>query len=236
MASMTLLEMVQDILNDMDSDPANSIDDHEEAAQVAQIVKTAYYKLITTRDDWPFLRTLTNLTGLGDTSNPTKMRIPTGVNKVYWVKYNKKDVSYLDPKDFKDLLDARTEESGVVDSSGYILNADPLYWTTYDQDYIYFDGYDSDTDSTLQQSKSAVYGIQVPSWTHSDSFTPTLPPKMFPTLLADAKGTAFLTLKQQANQKEEDYAVRGRVRFQNAAYKADNAEPSYNKRVNYGRK
>lgn len=232
----TLLQIVQDILNDMDSDSVNSITDSEEALQVAQIVRTSYEKLITSRDDWPFLRTLTTLTGLGDTSNPTKMRMPTSMSKVYWVKYNKNDVAYLSPKDFKDLLDNRTEQSGVVNSSGYIINADPSYWTTYDDDYIYFDGYDSDTDSTLQQSKSVVYGIVLPSWTVDDSFVPTLPEKMFPTLIADAKGTAFLDLKQQANAKEESFAGRSLARFQNAAYRADKAEPTYNQNVNYGRK
>lgn len=236
MAAMTLLEMVQDILNDMDSDPANSIDDTVESGQVAQIVKTAYFKLVTSRDDWPFLRTLTQLTGLGDTSHPTKMRIPTGMNKIYWLKYNKKDVSYLEPKEFKDLLDKRTERADVVDADGYGLNVDPSYWTSYDDDYIFFDSYDSDADSTLQQSKSSCYGILVPSWTHSDSFTPTLPAKMFPTLLADAKGTAFLALKQQGNAKEESYAAKGMVRFQNSAYKNDKAEPTYNNDINYGRK
>lgn len=236
MATMTLLEMTQSILNDMDSDSVNSIDDTEESAQVVSIIKDAYFKLITVRDDWPFLRTLSSLTGLGDVDNYTKMRIPTGMNKVYWVKYNKKDVSYLPPKDFKDLLDSRVETTDVVDANGYGINVDPTYWTTYDQDYVYFDSINLDDDSTLQESKSVIYGIVVPSWSNDNSFVPTLPPKMFPTLLADAKGTAFLALKQQANAKEEDYALKGRTRFQNAAYKADKAEPTYNDNVNYGRR
>lgn len=228
--------MVQDILNDMDSDSVNGIDDTTEASQVAQIVKTSYFKLVNSRDDWPFLRTLTTLTALADTSNPTKMQIPSSLNKVYWIKYNKKNVEYLPPADFKHIVDTRTEQSGVVNSSGYIINADPSYWTSYDDDYIYFDSYDSDTDSTLQASKSAVYGIAVPSWTHSDGFTPTLPEKMFPILVADAKSTAFLVLKQQANQKEEDFARRGKNRMQNSAYRVDAGESKYNTGVNYGRK
>ena len=42
MAKMTVLEMVQDILNDMDSDEVNSINDTIEAQQVANTVRTVY--------------------------------------------------------------------------------------------------------------------------------------------------------------------------------------------------
>ena len=233
---MTLLELVQDILNDMDSDEVSSITDTEEASQVASIVKSSYYKLIDLRDDWPFLRTLTTLTGLADTANPTKMLIPSAMTKVEWVKYNKKDVTYLDPKAFKDVLDTRTEATGVVDANGYILNADPIYWTSYDQEYIWFDGYDSDTESTLQTANSTAYGIVTPTWTHTNAFIPTLPSKMFSGLLADAKGTAFLTLKQQANAKEEDYAQKSFKRFQTTSWRNRQAEPKTNDGVNYGRK
>jgi hypothetical protein len=236
MAKMTLLEMVQDIMNDMDSDVVNSISDTPESVQVAQIVKTSYFKLVSSRDDWPFLRTLTSLTGLADVSNPTKMQIPDTVNAVLWIKYNKKDVTYLDPHEFKYLLDNRTVQASVVDSNGFILNRDPLYWTTYDDQYVIFDSIDLSSDSTLQSSKCAAYCQVAASWTHSDSFIPTLPEKMFPTLLADAKGTAFLGLKQQANPKEEAYAKNGRTRFQNTGIKARDGQPRTDSNINYGRR
>ena len=54
---MTLLEMVQDILNDIDSDPVNSIDDTEESVQIAQIIKTSYFALSTNRN-WPHQKKL----------------------------------------------------------------------------------------------------------------------------------------------------------------------------------
>ncbi len=219
----------------MDSDDVNSIDDTVESAQVAEIVRECYEDLATQRD-WTWLRSLTSFTGLADTSNPTKMLIPASVNKVLWVKYNEKEVEYLDPKDFKDLIDQRVEQTGVVDANGYVINADPQYWTTYDDNYATFDGYDSSTDTTLQTSKCDAYCVTVPTWTHEDSFTPTLPEKMFPMLLADAKGTAFLQLKQQANAKEEAKARRGRARFQNEAKRAKAQESFTNTSVDYGRK
>lgn len=41
----TLLEMVQDILSEMDSDEVNSINDTVEAEQVATIIKNCYLAL-----------------------------------------------------------------------------------------------------------------------------------------------------------------------------------------------
>ena len=60
MAKMTLLEMVQDIMSDMDSDEVNSINDSQEATQVAQIIKSTYYNIIDGRD-MPFLYELFQL-------------------------------------------------------------------------------------------------------------------------------------------------------------------------------
>lgn len=235
MAKLTLLEMTQRILDAMDSDPVNSIDDTVESSQVAGFVREAYEEIVGDRD-WPFLRDLSTLTGLGDTDNPTKMQLPEGCNKVFWIRYNRKQVQYMPPSEFKKMIDERTEQAGVVDANGYVINRDPLYWTTYDDNYIWFDGYDSDAESTLQGSNTSVYGQFAPDWTHEDSFVPNLPEKMFPTLLAEAKSTSFLNLKQQANAKEEKKARRGRVRFQNEAWRINAAENATNTAVNYGRK
>lgn len=235
MAKLTLLDMTQRILSAMDSDDVNSIADTVESEQVAYIIRDCYQELCAQRD-WPFLRTLTTLTALGDVTNPTKMRIPTGMNKIYWIKYNKLPVTYKTPSEFKDIIDKRVEATGVVDANGYVINADPQYWTSYDDDYIYFDGYDSAAEASLQASNSVVYGVIVPSWTHEDTFVPTLPEKMFSMLLNDAKSTAFLELKQQAHQKAETIARRSRARFQNEAWRRKDGEPTSTPSINYGRK
>jgi len=233
--SKTLLEMVQDIVNDLDDDPVNSIDDTPEAEQIAQIVRTTCEELVSSRN-WENFKALTNLTGLGDTSNPTKMRIPDSVLEIEWVKYNGEDVTYLPPYQFKTMLFNREELTGVVDSNGYVLNRDPIYYTTYDGIYLYFDGYDSDTENSLQTSNSTVFGQKALEWTHTDGFTPAIPEKMFPVLLADAKSTAFLVLKQQVNQKEEAKARRGRTRLQSENYRIRQARHVTGNKVNYGRK
>lgn len=235
MAKLTLLDMTQNILSALDSDPVDSIDETVESVQVAELIKESYFELISQRD-WPFLFVLDTLTALSDVNNPTKMKIPDGINKVKWIKYNKKEVEYISPEDFKYVIDTRSETPNVVNSSGYIINRDPKYWTTYDDVYVFFDAYNSVVDNTMQASKSVIYGTQQATWAHIDSFIPNIPEKFFPTLLAEAKSQAFVNLKQQSNVREERKASRGRMAMRNEAWRNESGEIKYNTKVNYGRK
>lgn len=235
MAKMTLLDMTTNILSAMDSDEVNAIGDTTESSQVAEVIKETYFDIVGRRD-WPFLKIYTSLTALGDVNNPTKMQFPDTVNKVYWIKYNKKDVSWLDPKDFQNMIDLREEATGVINSSGYIINSDPTFWTTFDDTYVYFDGIDLGVESSLQASKANAWMLTIPTWTTTDTFVPTLPEKMFPMLLADAKSTCFLNFKQTANAKEEKKAHRLDMRMQNEAIRNDQQETKSNRAINFGRR
>lgn len=234
-AKMTLLDIVQSTLNAMDSDDVNSIDDTVESSQVALFAKEAYYDLISQRD-WPFLRTEFSLLGLGDTNRPTTMQLQEEMSKIEWVKYNKKDVSFIDPKDFRDMLDQRVAQTGVVDSNGIILNRDPLYYTTFDDVLFVFDSIDLTQNTTLVTAKSVCFGVRVPDWTHEDSFVPDMPAKMFPTYLAEVKSVSFLNLKQQANAAEARKSQRGRNIMQNEVWRNNASEAKWNTKVNYGRR
>jgi len=234
MAKKTLLQLVQNVLNAMDSDPVNSISDTVESLQVAEFVREAFEDLMSQRE-WSFLRTYSQLTGLGDVNNPTTMQIPDNVNLVYWIKYNKSDLIFLDPKDFTDLLDGRNTDNDNVNANGIITDQMPQYWTSYDDKYIVMDAIDLSEESTLTSSKSQMYGVKVPVFTMADNFTPDLPEKFFPTLLESAKSTAFLCLKQQANAQSERKAQRGRVMLRNEAWKNSQGKSKYNDLVNYGR-
>jgi hypothetical protein len=231
---LSLLDMTQNILSAMDSDEVSSIDETVESIQVAELIKESYFDLMAQRD-WPFLRQLYTLEGLADVANPTKMKLPDTANKVFWIKYNKKEVEYMEPDAFLSRIDQRVPATGVVDANGYVLNRDPLCWTTYDDKYVVFDGRNSTTDSTLMSSKTKVYGTVAPSWQHVDSFIPNLPDKFFPTLLAEAKAQSFVNLKQQANAREERKAQKGKVTMRNESWRNEEGEIKYNRKVNYGR-
>lgn len=222
---MTLLDIVQDILSNMSSDNVNSINDTEEALQAARIVRTTYFELIS-GGDWPHLKEMFQLTGLGDTNKPSHMRLPTNVAKVTNIKYNKSetgtidwsDVFYVDPEYFLEQqarLDSTSDTvETVTDPSSILLlignDAMPKYYTSFDDDYIVMNSYLKTVDVTLQQSKTLCTGFREPVFTMVDTFIPDLPSKAFSLLLAECNSAASVALRNEANAKEEQRARRQR--------------------------
>jgi len=252
MAKMTLLEMTQDILSDMDSDEVNSINDSVESLQVAQIIKTTYYNIIDGRD-YDFLYELFQLEPSGDSSKPTHMKLPENIIDLKYIKYNTRKladtkdkylkIKYLNPEDFMEVVDKRdsskTNVTVVTDTTGISINVinnkAPQYFTSFDDEYVVFDSYDSQVDSTLTNSKSQCHGKRSVAFTLSDSFTPDLPVQMFSYLLSEAKSVAFVTLKQMANPKVEQQSVSQKRRMSQDAWRLKNGihYPNYGR---YGKK
>jgi hypothetical protein len=220
----TLLQITQSILNDMDSDFVNSIDDTVEAQQVATIVKDCYEELIANRN-WPHLKKLVQFDAVG-TSKPVYMKLPDRVKEVISFKYNVaklgetkvvyRDVKYLQPEEFLEKVNSRNSDLDnvieVVDDSGISIlvynNKAPEYYTSFDDVYIICDSYNVEVDDALKKSKTQTSCYMFPSWEHSDDAYPDIPEEAFPLLLEEAKSTAFLVLKQMANQKAEQKAAR----------------------------
>lgn len=229
MSKLTLLEIVQAVASAIDADPVNDINDTPEAAQIAQITKDVYYELIN-RKDWMQHKTLFRLTASGDNDYPCLMTIPATTKEIFWIQYNKRasgdtrdkysPVNFMLPEDFIELVNARDDNDSDVTQMTHnnveiniLSDTAPTYWTTFDDENIIFDSYDSDVDTTLQTSKIQVYGIQVPTWTAEDSFTPDLPIDGFPLLLAEVKSVASLELKQRANSKAEQQSKRQSIKM-----------------------
>lgn len=236
MPRYTVLDMVQDILSDLDSDEVNSINDSVEALQVAQILKSTYFNTIDGKD-WPHLYQPFQLTSSGTTARPTHMRLPDNIIDVSWVKYDCKELGetrdrvknivFKTPAAFLEILEQRdstnTTVTEVTDTSGISLNIHndraPLYFTSFDNEYVVFDAYDSAVDSTLQTAKTSCYGKVYPTWTMSDTFVPDLPTQSFSYLLNEAKSTASLRLKQMPDQKAEQHSITQKRRQSQAAWR-----------------
>lgn len=246
---MTLLEMVQDILNDMDSDPVNSIDDTFESSQVAQIIKSTYFAMMNSRD-WPHLRRTIQLVASGTVARPTHVTLQDGIKEIVFVKYDcvkdgetKKrymDMKYLNPDEFLVVLNRRnSDESNVdviTDPGGIELlivnDKAPQYYTSFNDSVIVFDSYDNAVDSTIQSSKIQAYAYVVPTWSPSDDFIPDLPMEGFPALLEESKSRAMFKLKQVQDSKAEQESRRQSIWLSRKSYRV-NGGIQY---PNYGRK
>lgn len=246
---MTLLELVQDILSDMDSDNVNSIDDTIESEQVAQIVKTTYQSMMASRN-WPHTRRTIQFTASGLTTKPTHITLQDSVKEMVFLKYNcvqdgetrkrYKEVYWVEPDDFLRILNKRNSDGDnidvITDDGGIELliqnDKEPKYYTSFNDNVIVFDSYDSEVDSTIQTSKIQALAYVIPTWTHSDTFTPDLPAEAFPKLLEEAKSRAMFKLKQVQDIKAEQESRRQDIWLSRKSWRV-NGGIRY---PNYGRK
>ena len=212
MAKKTVLAMVQDILSDMESDEVNSISDTTEALQVAQIIQATYEDLML-RKYQPHLRTLFSLDAT-NASTPTYLKLPTDVMEIETLSYDKKKsgatnskflgLIYREPDDFLRVSNALDSDESTVDEitgiAGLVIkirnDIAPTYWTSFDDEYVICDSYDSTLEANLQSSKTQLLGYKEPSLTLADATVPDLPSEVFPFLLSEAKKHCLAKLKQ----------------------------------------
>lgn len=244
----TLLDIVQDILSDMDSDEVNSIHDTVESQQVARVVRATFENIITGKE-YPHKNTLLKLQASADSSRPTHMKLPENVIELLSLNYNKRkstdvkdkyaEVIYVTPEEFilktnyrdSSASNVITITEGDVDLFVFTDRA-PTYFTSFDDEWLIFDSYDSTVDSTLQQSKTQCFGKVQPSFSLDDDYIPDIPIQMFPYLVNEAKSTAFLVVKQMPNQKAEQHSVSQRRRMSQDAWRLTKGI----QRPDYGRK
>jgi len=244
----TLLEIVQDIMNDMDSDEVNSISDTVESEQIAQVCQSVFFDIINTVD-LPEHKELLTLTGLGDSSRPNFMDANSLTN-IQEVRYNVSETSgeveyklipYLEPDEFvAKILDRTSSASNVIlvadPTSGISLpiinDAMPNYYTLLDDRYVCFDSYKATVDTTLQTSKTLVIGTKYPTFTVEDSAVPDIDDTIFPYYIAECKSRCFSMFKGGPDAKVEQFARKHRYFLRNDRWKVKQA----NIRNDYGRK
>lgn len=253
MADTTLLDVVQKLLSDMDSDTVNTISETIEATQVANVVKDCYEQIMDEHRMFGQHK-LFNLEGVSDTDRPTHLRIPEGYFNLQWVKYdNRLDVAddpefvhiqYVDPEEFITRTNMRRESDAnvekVTDFDGAYLfianDKSPDFYTTFDNDYIVCDSYNSDVESTLMESKTQAFGQYRPDLTLSDNSVIDLPKHLMSLLMAEARETCFEYFKDGAPQKVVRNAVRTRVRAQRTDHKLNRMGGGTRDLPDYGRR
>lgn len=250
MAKMSLLEIVQNIASAMESDAINSISDTVESYQIALEVKTAYDELVETLKI-PNKQQLILLDASVDVTKPNYLKIPDTVKNIKWFKYDSRnngtvgnfyEVRYISPEDFliQTVANGQMNSSALItDFSGakltILTNANPTYWTTFDNQYLVTDSYNTVLDTTLQQSKTLCWGEVNNSFVLQDNYVPDIDEPLFPLLLAESKSACFANIKQLASPKDEQRAKRQYSRFSTNEWRANQRKP-YERAVDFGRR
>lgn len=251
MAKQTLLDIVQDILNELVSDEVNSISDTNEALVVANIVKRTFID-ISNEMNLPHQKDVTSLDPYSDLSKPNFLKIPEDTSKVLWLRYDIRtsttgnkaytDITWMCPEDFLYYVNARPS----TDTSNYQLvyysanvplvinkKVGPTYWTSFDDDTLIFDNYNSAVDSTLQASKTLAYVERSPSLIIADATIINLPENLNSLLYNSALSRASLDLNKEMSPVGARNESRMRVRAQRNKWRQGriiDGDP------NYGRK
>jgi hypothetical protein len=208
----TLLELTQDILEALDSEEVNSIGDTVEGLKVSSIIESTYFRLVTNRT-FPEHKEFIKLTAASDSAFPTHFQYPTGVTCVedIWyatdADYTYKKLRWMEPLDFIAMVDTQgSNYTNVLDKNGATNlrirnNAQPTYYTSFDDDWIVCDSWDQTVSATLTSDRSRAFVVKTPTWSpHADDFTPDLDANYFPLLLEEAKLVAFSELKGGPDQ------------------------------------
>lgn len=254
----TLLQMTQDLLSSMDSDEVNSISDTAESMQVATVIKNIYRDIVS-RGNLPENFEMFELNASLDPTKPTIMHRPLGALSVLWVKYDTRMVGdteprfnkirYCEPQEFVDIVFTYRDQNqnnvvkfdipGPNSSSIEIAALNdraPSMWTSWDDELIIFDSFDSAVDGTLMKNKSLAYGEWGPEFLMEDTFVPDLDPRQFSLLFNEAKAWCFAEIKQTTHEKAEKASKRGWITLQHQKESLPARYPNIKTLPDYGRK
>lgn len=238
----TLLTVVQDILEAIESEPVNSLGDSFEATQIAGICRDTFNGMVTSRII-PEHRELIKLTSLSDNTKPTHLKYVG--EQIDWINYNVstdggteyRTIKYREPYLFLKLNKYNSDDSVVVSdvnsSTSIIIKNDkmPTYYTSFDDEHVVMDSYDSTVDSVLQESKTQAWGQVRPTFLIQDSYEIDLDNSTFNIFYDESLSTTFSILKSGIDSKVEQRARRSRNWLQNNKFR----ETRENTRNKYGR-
>lgn len=222
---LSLIDIVQEILNDIDGEYVNSIGDTDEALQVASIVRSSFFDIIY-RKDWPHLKKVAGLDSLSNSLYPTYLKLPERIFQLFELRYRTTRlgeslerthiIKYMEPSDFLQNAEGYNNTSANVERlqllDGTYLNfrndRAPTYYTSFDDEHVVFDSYDKEVEDTLQGIHSSAIYYEAPIFKLEDSFVPDLPRSAFTGFIEEAKSAASVKVRQVEDLKAEQRAKR----------------------------
>lgn len=214
---LTLLQVCNYYADYTDGFRVSTIDDTIESQQVASIAEKVFYDLNDDIFGNEQVQQLIQLTALADNTHPNYLKLNDSSNRIKEdaVMYDTStdvseiqmtEIDYLPPLEFLEQIGTRktsTTNEIITDFSGYrmvIENKEaPEFYTSFDDEYLVFDAYDSDVDSTLQSSKSGILTTVQRSFTQSDAYEIDFPEWFHTTYLNAVISEASIALREEPN-------------------------------------
>lgn len=225
----SVLDIVQQMLNDTDGDEVNSIDDTTESMQAAYILRSAYDNIITNSTIDYFHRGI-QFDGVSDEDYPNYLKLPDNIQELTYLAYDVslkdrpvsfKELTYIYPDEFllrqSQLNSTKENIQKVRDYNGVVYfitnNRAPTYWTSFDDKYIVFDSYNKDVESTIHKEKTQGMAYISPKFELADDYIPDLPADMFPYLISEAKASFSNKIRQMQSVTDEAWSTLHRRRM-----------------------
>lgn len=249
----TLIQLVQRILESIDSDEVNTIAETPESLSVANIIKENYNDIIGEIEPHN-VHTLFHLDASTDNTKPCLMYLPENISRVELVQYNVgtvvNDVE-LRPLQYMPLAEFMHMISGLDADADWVSHQTinwgegdftfkfrndlwPTWWTSPDDHSILFDAYHKEDEDTLSSIRTYCEGFRIPTFQMVDTYVPELDARSFQLLLQKSKAQASVELKQVENSDAKAKARRNQM----LAYKTKDStdpRPAIRKHGGYGR-
>jgi hypothetical protein len=249
----TLIQLVQRVLESIDSDEVNTIGETPESLSVANIIKENYNDIIGEIEPHE-VHTLFHLDASTDDTKPCLMYLPENISRIELLQYNVgtitddvqlRTLEYMPLPEFMRMVGGLDSEADWVAHQTinwgegdftFKLRNDiwPTWWTSPDDKTILFDAYKSTEEDTLTSIRTYGEGFRIPSFQMVDTYTPELDARSFQLLLQKSKAQASIELKQVENTDAKAKARRNQL----LAYKTkDSTDPrsAIRKHGGYGR-
>jgi len=250
MAKLTLLSIVNTYFDLTDGDLVASIDDTHDAGQVASIAEKVFHDFVSGVFNGTVSSELRQLESIADSTKPNYLRLPDDIlnikgNKVMYnvaldtgTTLNLVEIPFVDPQKFLVLMGGRSTNQPntqvVTDFSGYkfvIQNKTaPGFFTSFDDEHLMFDSFDSDVDSVMQSSKSGILTQRQRSFTRNDTYVIDLP-EWFHT----GYQNAVISLASESLRDEPIPSIARQARLDLLRARKKLRVGSVSRKINYGR-
>jgi hypothetical protein len=220
----TLLNVVNNILEDMGRDKVNSLDATPEASRVVNILKDTYSQLLT-RNLWEHKHAHLPLQGASDVTKPTKLLLDAGIIDIKEVLYNKEGnwqkLVHVYPEEFLRIVQMRnlTDPDLVVvqNDDGVELRIGtrehPTYWTSFDEKTIYLDSWRQSLSSTVAGNSAVAHVVVYPAFPQQEQDVFDIPVRHMPMFVAWARSICFEKIKQIVSTSDQYWSRASYGRF-----------------------